>query len=227
LYTYNWNTTPVQTTREATRLTHGYYTVTMTDASGCGIKDSVSIAVLDTVSPTIECGLDTISIVLQSQVNDPLVNTENNIVVDLSKPGVWDNCGIALLTSDAPEKFRKGITEVVWTVTDFVGLTATCKQFLYIKTIPTIPKLITPNGDGLNDYLVIEGLQDFPKSQLSVFSRSGQLVFTSEDYKNEWDGKFMTSNWSHNQIVAPGVYYYILNLGGTTQKLKGFIYIYY
>jgi len=227
LYTYKWNTTPVQTVREATRLANGYYTVTMTDTKGCGIKDSVLITVLDTISPTIVCRLDTISIVLQSFNIDPLVNTQNSIVVDLSKPESWDNCGVASLTNDAPEKFKLGITEVKWTVSDYAGLSSTCKQVVYIKKIPTIPKLLSPNGDGLNDYLEIDGLKDFPKSQLSIFTRSGQLVFSSYDYKNEWDGRFMTSNWSHNQIVAPGVYYYILSLGGTTQKLKGFVYIYY
>lgn len=227
LYTYKWNTTPVQTMREAIRLAEGYYTVTMSDAKGCGIKDSVLITVLDTISPTIECRLDTISIVLQSSNIDPLVNTQNSIVVELSKPDSWDNCGVASLTNDAPEKFRLGITEVKWTVSDFAGLSSTCKQVVYIKKIPIIPKLLTPNGDGLNDYFEIDGLKDFPKSQLSIFTRSGQLVFSSEDYKDEWDGRFMTSNWSHNQIVAPGVYYYILSLGGTTQKLKGFVYIYY
>ena len=93
--------------------------------------------------------------------------------------------------------------------------------------IPTIPKLLTPNGDGLNDKFEIDGLKDFPKSQLSIFARSGQLVFSSEDYKNEWDCRFTTSKWSNNQFVSPGVYYYVLNLGGTKQKLQGYIYVSY
>jgi len=154
-------------------------------------------------------------------------NAQNTFVVELSKPAVWENCGVASLTNDAPAEFRLGLTEVIWTVTDFVGLTDTCMQVIYLKSIPAVPKLFSPNGDGINDYFVIDGLIDFPKSQLSIFTRSGQLVFSSEDYKSEWDGRFTTSTWSRNQIVAPGVYYYILNLGGTTQKIKGFIYIYY
>lgn len=226
-YTYKWNTTPVQTTREALRLSNRYYSVTLTDSKGCGIKDSVYIDMLDVTPPTIECGKDTVTIVIQADNIKPLGNDQNTISVDLKKPVVRDNCGIALLTNDAPLKFRPGITEVVWTVTDFVGLTDTCKQIIYIKVVPVIPKLFSPNGDGINDFLQIDGLKDFPKSQLAVYTRSGQLVFSSPDYHNEWDGRFATSTWSRNKIVAPGVYYYILNLGGTTQKLKGFIYIYY
>jgi gliding motility-associated-like protein len=199
----------------------------MTDANGCGIKDSVLIDVLDTIPPTISCPKDIERILHQTDGIDTAANNQNTIIMDLGKPVVWDNCGVASITNDAPEKFRIGITEVIWTVTDFVGLTDTCMQIVTIKALPVIPKLFSPNGDGINDNFEIDGLKDFPKSQLNVYTRSGQLVYSSEDYKNEWDGRFMTSSWSHNQIVAPGVYYYILNLGGATQKLQGFVYIYY
>ena len=227
LYTYSWNTTPAQTTREALRLSYGYHSVTMTDANGCGIKDSILIDVLDTIPPTISCPKDIERIIHQTDGIDTSANNQNTIIIDLGKPVVWDNCGVASITNDAPEKFRIGITEVIWTVTDFVGLTDTCMQIVTIKALPVIPKLFSPNGDGINDNFEIDGLKDFPKSQLNVFTRSGQLVYSNEDYKNDWDGRFMTSSWSHNQIVAPGVYYYILNLGGATQKLQGFVYIYY
>jgi len=226
LYSYKWNTTPVQNTREAIRLSYGYHTVLMTDSKGCGIKDSILIAVLDTIPPTIDCRKDTITIILQAL--DPKAPSPNNITVDLGKPGAWDNCGVASLTNDAPEKYRVGITRVVWTATDFVGLTDTCSQIVYIKAIPTVPKLFTPNGDGINDRFEIDGLKDFPKSKLYVYTRGGQLVFSSEDYKDPWwDGKFQTSKWSHDQVVATGVYYYVLNLGTINRKIQGFVYISY
>ncbi len=42
-YTYSWNTSPVQTNANATGLTAGSYTVTVTDANGCTITASVTI----------------------------------------------------------------------------------------------------------------------------------------------------------------------------------------
>lgn len=42
-YTYSWNTTPVQTTETASRLTAGTYIVTVTDANGCFITKSFTI----------------------------------------------------------------------------------------------------------------------------------------------------------------------------------------
>ena len=43
-YTYSWNTTPVQTGPDATELSAGTYTVTVTDANGCIATGDVTIA---------------------------------------------------------------------------------------------------------------------------------------------------------------------------------------
>jgi gliding motility-associated-like protein len=227
LYTYKWNTTPVQTTREALKLTFGYYTVTMTSAKGCAIKDSVLIAVTDTTPPTITCPANINQIVTLAKGANPLLSGANSILVDLGKPVVWDNCGIRTVTNDAPDKYKIGITEVIWTVTDFSGLTDTCTQIVNLKSWPEAPQLFSPNGDGINDNFEIYGITQFPKSQLYVYTRSGQLVYSSEDYQNDWDGRYTTSGWSKKQIVAPGVYYYILNLGAAIKKIQGFVYINY
>jgi hypothetical protein len=43
-YSYSWNTTPVQTTQNASGLPSGNYTVTVTDANGCTATTSVTVA---------------------------------------------------------------------------------------------------------------------------------------------------------------------------------------
>lgn len=48
-----------------------------------------------------------------------------------------------------------------------------------------IPNVITPNNDGYNDAWVIDGLQR-AKHTVTVFNRWGQIVFTSENYANNW-----------------------------------------
>ncbi len=42
-YTYSWSTSPVQTAQSATGLTAGNYTVTVTDAMGCSLTNTVQI----------------------------------------------------------------------------------------------------------------------------------------------------------------------------------------
>lgn len=63
-----------------------------------------------------------------------------------------------------------------------------------------IPDVITPNGDGLNEFFVIESLELFPSSSLKIFDRWGGLVYDSPDYKNNWGDK----------DVPEGTYYFIL-----------------
>jgi gliding motility-associated-like protein/uncharacterized repeat protein (TIGR01451 family) len=65
-----------------------------------------------------------------------------------------------------------------------------------------IPNVITPNGDGKNDKLIIIGISRYPNSSLFIYNRWGNQVYQSKNYQNEWDGKNLNE----------GTYYYILKL---------------
>lgn len=66
----------------------------------------------------------------------------------------------------------------------------------------------SPNGDGINDVLVFTGLEYFSPASLRVFNRYGTLVYESDDYQNNWDGKWQDKN----QPLPDGTYYYRLQL---------------
>jgi gliding motility-associated-like protein len=66
----------------------------------------------------------------------------------------------------------------------------------------SIPNVITPNGDGSNDRFVISNLERYPQSYLAIFDRSGNKVFESNDYQNNWDA----------DNCQNGTYYYILKM---------------
>ncbi|MCB0762121.1 MAG: HYR domain-containing protein, partial [Flavobacteriales bacterium] len=51
-----------------------------------------------------------------------------------------------------------------------------------------IPTGFSPNGDGTNDLLVVEGLEDWPGSSIVVFNRWGKEVYSNDNYSNDWDG---------------------------------------
>ena len=64
----------------------------------------------------------------------------------------------------------------------------------------------SPNEDGKNDVFYIEGLDFFPNTALTVYNRWGNSVYSSKDYKNDWNGTF-------NGNSAPdGTYFYIIRL---------------
>jgi gliding motility-associated-like protein/uncharacterized repeat protein (TIGR01451 family) len=80
------------------------------------------------------------------------------------------------------------------------------------------PNILTPNGDGQNDVLVIPGIEFFPGSKLAIYNRWGNEVYHSENYKNDWSGPGL----------AEGTYYYLLKRKETSGELKvfkGWIYL--
>ena len=91
----------------------------------------------------------------------------------------------------------------------------------------SIPEGFSPNGDGQNEKLNFEGLDKYGQSQLTVFTRTGAVVFKSDGYKNDWDGSTSKGSINNRDLVPPGTYYYILRLGVTNRTIKGFVYIAY
>lgn len=73
-----------------------------------------------------------------------------------------------------------------------------------------IPNLITPNGDGFNDYFVINSIDIFPLNELVIFNDYGQTIYSAQPYNNEWDGTFNGDN------LPDGTYYYMLRLNDDT-----------
>lgn len=51
-----------------------------------------------------------------------------------------------------------------------------------------IPNVFTPNGDGVNDLFVINGIEHCDKRLLIVKNQKGETVFQSNLYDNNWDG---------------------------------------
>ena len=70
-----------------------------------------------------------------------------------------------------------------------------------IATIPLV-NIITPNSDNINNTLLFDGLQFYPNSKIKIFNRWGNLIYSSDDYKNDWNG-------DGHEV---GTYYYILEV---------------
>jgi gliding motility-associated-like protein len=95
-----------------------------------------------------------------------------------------------------------------------------------------LPNAFSPNGDGINDYFVIDGLGDTETSMLEVFNRWGTIVYRSKgnNYKNDWDGKTNLKAFiSVGDELPSGTYYYIFkvkkNINGSivSKEFKGFV----
>ena len=81
-----------------------------------------------------------------------------------------------------------------------------------------IPDAFTPNSDGMNDILLVYGV-NLMDAQMSIYNRWGELVFASTAAHLEgWDGTFKGVK------QKPGTYSYVLDvtfLNGYTDTRKG------
>jgi gliding motility-associated-like protein len=78
-----------------------------------------------------------------------------------------------------------------------------------------IPNVITPNGDGINDYFVISAKGSnkpvnsfYESSDLIIFNRWGRKVYQSTNYQNNWNGG----------NLPDGTYFYVLKCKGYKDK---------
>lgn len=67
--------------------------------------------------------------------------------------------------------------------------------------------VITPNGDGVNDYWVINGITDYPGNLVQIYDKWGDLVYEKRGYRKDWRGQE-----SKGGELPDGVYYYIVKL---------------
>ena len=88
-----------------------------------------------------------------------------------------------------------------------------------------IPEGFSPNGDGVNDYFVIEGIENYEEVDIIILNRWGNKVYESKGYQNDWDGtnKFGVSVGQEQLPVS--TYFYIVDLGEGEKPLKGYIYL--
>ncbi|MGI6320729.1 MAG: gliding motility-associated C-terminal domain-containing protein [Bacteroidales bacterium] len=84
--------------------------------------------------------------------------------------------------------------------TEFGCVDTAYKLIWIIDDILGFPGVFTPNGDGVNDNLVIKNIEKYPDSHLQVFNRWGNLMFEAVGYRNDWDGR----------NAPDGTYFYIL-----------------
>ena len=89
-----------------------------------------------------------------------------------------------------------------------------------------IPQAFTPDGDGINDYFVINGIELFPENEIVILNRWGSVVFQTTNYQNDWNGTSSNSMNIGGGDLPTGTYYYILDPKKEGYDVyKGYIYL--
>jgi len=84
-----------------------------------------------------------------------------------------------------------------------------------------IPSAFTPNGDGVNDFWVVPGIEKFPNNEVYIYNRWGDLVYEAIPYENGWEGQ-TNKGIAGGKKMVDGTYYYVLKTNGG-DPLKGTI----
>jgi gliding motility-associated-like protein len=66
----------------------------------------------------------------------------------------------------------------------------------------TIPNVITPNGDLVNDVFYIPNVEYYPNSTMVIYNRWGRKVYESTNYQGDWNG----------ENCADGVYFWVFTI---------------
>lgn len=82
-----------------------------------------------------------------------------------------------------------------------------------------IPSAFTPNDDGVNDFFEVVYINQYVDNQVIIYDRSGQIVFKTTGYSNDWDGTYK------DKPLPSSTYFYFIDLrtGDENDIYKGSI----
>lgn len=216
-YTYAWadgNDNPLPTNSNVVNnLLSGTYKLTVTDAR-CG-KLTTSFIVPDN---TIDIDAPSASNIQLCSSGNALIKVNNPIPTAVYNL-YTSQTATQPITSTTGGQFEISVTG---TTSFYISrMDGTCESsrvkvdVIVGLSVIHIANTFTPNGDNINDYWVINSIENYPAALVQVFNRYGQKVFESKGYPKPFDGNY------NGQKLPSGVYYYIINLKSNCNLLSG------
>ena len=203
-YGYSWDSG--ESTQDLIDVQSGNYVLTVTDANLCSTTLNISID-------------EPQDLMADPYVNNASCEVSDDASIDITPYGgtmpytfLWSN---GQITEDL-QNIQMGEYSV--SITDFNGcekLESISVSFDGSDNCLFMPTLFTPNGDGIHDTWLIDGLDLYPDILVQVFNRWGQLLFESKGYPEPWDGTY-----NGNELPI-GAYYYVIDLNNDTEPLNG------
>lgn len=91
----------------------------------------------------------------------------------------------------------------------------------------SVHQAVSPNGDGINEFLMIEGIRDYPENRVTIFNRNGTMVWEASGYDNA--GVTFRGIGRRQQRLPAGTYFYLIEVrdGGTWKQEKGYFVLKY
>jgi gliding motility-associated-like protein len=173
-------------------LNSGTYTVTARDANDCDVQEIIWINVPLMVH--VDIGADHIILPGDTVILEAIVN----VPFDSLSTITWSG----LINPFCPTCLTQPVAPIITTaysisVSNSQGCSDQDSVVVFIqKNVDIyIPNVFSPNGDGINDRLLISAASDVEEIEsMEIFDRWGNLVFAAKNFlpgdpTNSWDGK--------------------------------------
>ncbi|MFM7104645.1 MAG: gliding motility-associated C-terminal domain-containing protein, partial [Flavobacteriales bacterium] len=197
---YDADDTLIYTGENISNLTSGNYQVVVTSADGC--IDSTDFVIQNPTAIALQITLSQFG-----NYNLSLFEAGDGSIEVTAIGGAggyqyqW-NPAIAGDTVNFVENLAAGDYEL--TVQDSNG----CKVDTLIKLLEPfkleVYNALSPNGDGINDFYIIDGSWACSESVFKVFNRWGSIVYEKKDYQDDWFGQH-----SDGSLLSDGTYFII------------------
>jgi gliding motility-associated-like protein len=207
----------------------------ITDANG----DQSTATIIVDVLPGITAINDTIYSEVNHNINFNLIDNdldiEDEVFVTLMQHPQNGNATISesgLLNYDPQFDFT-GTDSISYEVCSEENIN-NCSQawtIIYIGESETetdkefrIPEGFSPDGDGVNDYFEIRGMNQYERVTIRIFNRWGNLIYKSDDYQNNWDGTSRKTLGSSGSLPT-GTYFYVIKIVDNDKQYKGNVFL--
>lgn len=206
IYSYTWNTVPSQNSQSATSLYPGVYTVTINDGY-CTITDTIEIIGIP--------GPDAAFVANPSLVTLKNPNVNFKDLTDSEIVG-WDwffGDGFHSNSENPTHNYQNtGEYEVTMIVIDGNGCIDTAQTTVTVNIDfgIWIPNSFTPNEDGKNERFGPRAVGFIERDySMKIYDRWGRLVFETNDFYTQWDGRDHFSN-KQKDVISTYVYEIII-----------------
>ncbi|MDB2384955.1 T9SS type B sorting domain-containing protein [Polaribacter sp.] len=210
-YLYSWtneNNDIIGVSEKIDVFAGGNYTVTATiEATGCTRSRTITVDQSDIVP------LADSFIFINDNIENPS-NSDLSVFIDVTQIGLTATDYLYALASqngtiirsfqDSPvfENLEGGLYTVL--VENIDG----CGTSEFLISVIEIPKYFTPNGDGLNDYFTVKGVDPifYTTANIKIFDRYGKLLSQTTVNELGWDGTI------NGASVSEDDYWYSIDL---------------
>ena len=158
------------------------------------------------------------------------VNIENSDQLN-SLTYIWTLDGIDVQTGNDNTYYLDEMTEESgeFTVTVFDDVTYCWSSttidvgFYENSYCVDLPQGLSPNGDGFNDCLILDHLEDREDiDKIEVFNRYGTKIYELNEYIDQWCGRDQ-----NGKVVPVGTYFYIIYFNSSKEPITSWIYVNY